>query len=251
MSAASDDHKAPQASLRARLGDWIIRVLRRDRWATPTVLQMEALECGAASLAMILAYYGRWVPLETLREACGVSRDGSKASNILKAARRFGMAAKGFRKEPSTLNELPLPAIIHWNFNHFVVLERLDRKHACINDPAVGRRKVEHEEFDAAFPGVVLAMEPGSDFAPGGRKPGFLPLLSRRLAHSMPAVVLLVAISAALAVPIILIPAFTKIFIDDVLVQHNADWFTPLLIGMAIAALARALLTAFQQSLLL
>jgi NHLM bacteriocin system ABC transporter peptidase/ATP-binding protein len=234
-----------------RLRCWITRVLRPGRWSTPTVLQMEGLECGAASLAMILAYHGLWVPLETLREACGVSRDGSKASNVLKAARRFGLAAKGFRKEPSTLHELPMPAIIHWNFNHFVVLERLDRKWAYVNDPAIGRRKVDHEEFDAAFTGVVLAMEPGAEFSRGGRKPEFLPLLLRRLGNSTAAVALLIALSIVLAIPIILIPAFTKIFVDDVLIKHTIGWFTPLLIGMAVAAIARALMTAFQQSLLL
>jgi NHLM bacteriocin system ABC transporter peptidase/ATP-binding protein len=252
MSAMSYDTRRWQiASLPRRLRDWMMRAWRQAQSATPTVLQMEGLECGAASLAMVLAHYGRWVPLETLREACGVSRDGSKASNVLKAARRFGMAAKGFRKEPSTITELPLPAIIHWNFNHFVVLERLGSNRAYINDPAVGRRKVDHEEFDAAFTGVVLAMEPGAEFARGGRKPEFLPLLLRRLVHSTAAVGLLVAISVALAVPIILIPAFTKIFIDDVLIQHNVQWVTPLLIGMAVAALARAGMTGFQQSLLL
>jgi NHLM bacteriocin system ABC transporter peptidase/ATP-binding protein len=234
-----------------RFGDWITSVLHRARWATPTVLQMEGLECGAASLAMILAYYGLWVPIETLREACGVSRDGSKASNILKAARRFGLAAKGFRKELSSLHELPMPAIVHWNFNHFVVLERLGSNYVYINDPAVGRRSVDYEEFDAAFTGVVLAMEPGAKFARGGRKPDFFLLLLSRLRNSMPAVVLLLTLSMTLAVPIVLLPAFTKIFIDDVLIKHNVNWFTPLLIGIGIAAVTRALMTAFQQSLLL
>ena len=156
---------------------------------------MEALECGAASLAMILAYYGRWVPLETLREACGVSRDGSKASNVLKAARRFGLAAKGFRKDPSTLNELPLPAIIHWNFNHFVVLERIDRDRAWINDPATGRHKVDHEESMRRFTGVVLAMEPTAEFAPAAaahrsscRAIASAPLLLARWSCSSPSV---------------------------------------------------------------
>jgi NHLM bacteriocin system ABC transporter peptidase/ATP-binding protein len=251
MNTASQTGEGWLAVLSARLRDLFSGLPRPGRWATPTVLQMEALECGAASLAMILAYYGRWVPLETLREACGVSRDGSKASNVLKAARRFGLAAKGFRKDPSTLNELPLPAIIHWNFNHFVVLERIDRDRAWINDPATGRHKVDHEEFDAAFTGVVLAMEPTAEFVRGGRPPQFLPLLLRRLRHSLPPVVLLVAVSLLLAFPIILIPAFTKIFIDDVLIKHDAGWITPLLIGMAIAAVSRVLLTAFQQFLLL
>src|SRR6266567_6939932 len=248
MTASSHQTDGQPAFL-DRLGNRI-RHMRR-RWVTPTVFQMEALECGAASLAMVLAYHGLWVPLEKLREACGVSRDGSKASNVLKAARQFGLTAKGFRKEPATLHELPMPSIIHWNFNHFVVLERWDADCAYINDPSVGRRRVGQEEFDAAFTGVVLAMEPGPEFKPGGREPDFLPLLLQRLSNSLSAVLLLVALSMALVVPTILVPTFAKIFVDDILIKHVEGWFTPLLIGMAITAAVRALMTAFQQSLLL
>jgi NHLM bacteriocin system ABC transporter peptidase/ATP-binding protein len=231
-------------ALRRRAGAGSIR-------KTPTILQMEWVECGAASLAMVLAYHGLWLPLEQVRVACGVSRDGTKASNMLKAARRFGLAAKGFRKEPDTLRDLPMPCIIHWNFNHFVVLEGLDDKRAYINDPAVGRRTVDLAEFDFSFTGVVLAMEPGPDFRPAGRKAAVFPILARELAHSKPAVVLLLMVSVALVVPGIVIPAFGKIFVDDILVRNLRGWFAPLLIGMAITAAGRALVTALQQSLLL
>jgi NHLM bacteriocin system ABC transporter peptidase/ATP-binding protein len=233
-----------------RLSAWS-RLGRSTIRQTPTILQMEALECGAACLAMILAFYGLWLPLEQLRVACGVSRDGSKASNVLKAARRFGLVAKGFRKEPATLHELPMPCIIHWNFNHFVVLEGLDRGRVHINDPAIGRRQIDMAEFDAAFTGVVLAMVPGAGFKKAGSKPKASRILLRELSGSKQAVALLIAISLALVVPGIAIPAFSKIFVDDVLIQHANRWLIPLLIGMAIAAMARALVTACQQSLLL
>jgi NHLM bacteriocin system ABC transporter peptidase/ATP-binding protein len=218
---------------------------------TPTVLQMEWLECGAAALAMVLAHYGLWIPLEQLRAACGVSRDGTKASNIVKAARRFGLVAKGFRKEPGTLHELPMPCIIHWNFNHFVVLEGLDRERAYLNDPAVGRRTVNLTAFDAAFTGVVLAMAPGPEFRRAGRKPAMFRILARELKHSRPAVALLLAVSVALAVPGLLIPAFARIFVDDILIENLRGWFVPLLIGMAVTAAGRGLVTALQQSVLL
>ena len=218
---------------------------------TPTVLQMECVECGAASLAMILAHYGLWVPLEQVRVACGVSRDGTKASNIIKAARQFGLVAKGFRKEPDTLADVPMPCIIHWSFNHFVVLEGLNAKRAAINDPAVGRRSVDHSEFSLCFTGVVLAMQPGPEFRRAGRERAVLPLLARELAASKPAVALLIAASVALVVPGLVIPAFGKIFVDDVLVRNSRDWFAPLMIGMIATAAGRALVTALQQSLLL
>jgi NHLM bacteriocin system ABC transporter peptidase/ATP-binding protein len=250
MTVSLDLERPQSQPLLARLRafSWLGRSTFRR---TPTILQMEALECGAACLAMILASYGLWIPLEQLRVACGVSRDGSKAGNILKAARRLGFVAKGFRKEPATLHELPMPCIIHWNFNHFVVLEGIHRGRVYINDPAVGRRQIDMAELDAAFTGVVLAMVPSKEFKKAGSKPRALRILLRELSGSKPAVALLIAISVALVIPGIAIPAFSKIFVDDILIQHADRWFIPLLIGMAVTAIARALVTACQQSLLL
>lgn len=218
---------------------------------TPTVLQMEAAECGAACLAMILAFYGRWVPLEQLRIECGVSRDGSKASNVVRAARRFGLSSKGFRQELTTLRSAPTPCIIHWNFNHFVVLDGIEEKYAYINDPAFGRRRIGIDELDRSFTGVVLTMEPGADFVAQGSKPGGLRLLLRELRGSKAAVGLLVLLSFVMVIPGLVAASFSKIFIDDVLIQHLDGWLRPLLVGMAVTALIRTILTLLQQSLLL
>ena len=218
---------------------------------TPTVLQMEAAECGAACLAMVLAYYGRWVPLEQLRVECGVSRDGSKASNVVRAARRFGLTAKGFRQELATLRSAPTPCIIHWNFNHFVVLDGIEDKHAYINDPAFGRRRIGIDELDRSFTGVVLTMEPAADFVAQGSKPGGLRLLLRELRGSKAAVGLLILLSFVMVVPGLVAASFSKIFIDDILIQHLNGWLRPLLLGMAATALIRTILTLLQQSLLL
>jgi NHLM bacteriocin system ABC transporter peptidase/ATP-binding protein len=191
------------------------------------------------------------IPLEQLRVACGVSRDGSKASNIVKAARGFGLAAKGFRKEPTTLHELPMPCIIHWNFNHFVVLEGIDGDRVYINDPAMGRRKLDMAELDLAFTGVALAMEPTEAFQKIGSKPQGLRLLLRELRASRAAVALVVAVTLALIVPGIVIPGFSKVFVDEVLIQDNGSWLVPLLIGMAVTVLFRMAVMALQQSLVL
>jgi ABC-type bacteriocin/lantibiotic exporter with double-glycine peptidase domain len=242
----------PERILRPSLAHRIRRLFwHRGVKQTPTILQMEAVECGAAALAMVLAHHGAWIPLEQLRVACGVSRDGSKASNIVRAARRFGLDATGFRAEPWTLHQLPMPCIIHWNFNHFVVLEGIDGDRVYINDPAIGRRQIDMAELDLAFTGVVLAMEPAASFQRSGSKPQGLRLLLRELRQSKAAVGMLVVVSFALVVPSIVAAGFSKIFIDDILIQRTNGWLIPLLIGMGLTAILRAGLTFVRQSLLL
>ena len=223
----------------------------KQRVKVPTVLQMEAVECGAASLAMILAYWGRYIPLEELRLACGVSRDGSKAGNIMKAARKYGLEAKGYRKEPDTVKEMPLPMIIHWNFNHFLVLEGFQDGKVYLNDPGMGSRTVSVEEFDQSFTGVVMAFKPGPDFLPEGEKPSIASALKKRLQGSEMALTYVILVGLALVIPGLLIPVFSKIFVDDILLANRQAWLVPLLLGMGLTGLLRGMLTWIQKYYLL
>jgi NHLM bacteriocin system ABC transporter peptidase/ATP-binding protein len=236
----------PASSAREAIAAWL-QWRPEMRRRAPTILQMEALECGAAALAMVLAYHGRHVPLEELRLACGVSRDGSKASNVLKAARRYGLVARGFRRDVGEFADLPLPAIIHWNFNHYVVLEGFGRRGAYLNDPAEGPRVVGMAEFGDSFTGVVLTFEPGPEFTRGGAPPRLAAALAPFLHGTKEALAFIAVASVALFVPGIAIPAFSRIFVDDILIGEFRDWLYPLLLGMAIAAGLRAGLTLLQQ----
>ena len=220
---------------------------RRPRRRTPTVLQMEAVECGAASLAMILGYYGRFVPLETLRVECGVSRDGSKASNVLRAARKYGLVAKGFKKELEELGAVALPAIVFWNFSHFLVVEGWSPKWVYLNDPETGPRKVTWEEFDRSYTGVVLVFERGPEFQPGGQAESIWPALRARLPGAEDGLWFLVLVTLALVLPGLVIPTFNKIFVDNILIGGMHDWVRPLVIGMVVACFLQAALTYLQQ----
>jgi NHLM bacteriocin system ABC transporter peptidase/ATP-binding protein len=223
----------------------------RRRVRTPTFLQMEAVECGAASLGAILAWHGRWVPLETLRVECAVSRDGSNAANVVAAAERFGLRADGYKVELDEFADVPLPAIVFWNFNHFLVLEGFGRGRVYLNDPAGGRRRVTEEEFDRAFSGIVLTFEPGPGFERGGVRPGALRSLLGRLGSSRTAVSFCVLAGLGLVIPGLAIPTFSKIFVDEILIAGSTRWLGPLLLGMAVAALLRGGLTALQQHYLM
>ena len=221
------------------------------RVKAPSILQMEAVECGAASLAMILAYYKKFVALEELRVACGVSRDGSKASNVVKAARQYGLQAQGFKIEPQGLRKLTLPLIAFWNFNHFLVVEGFAEGKVYLNDPAMGRRVVSDEEFDRAFTGVVLAFEKGPQFQPGGRAPSLIDGLQRRLVGAKTALTYLVLAGLLLAVPGLVIPVFTSVFIDTILVAGLQSWLLPLTMGMLLTMTLLGVLTWLQKYYLL
>jgi len=217
-----------------------------QRIRTPTVLQMEATECGAACLGMVLAYHGRWVPLDELRNACGVSRDGSRANNVLRAARSYGLDAKGWRVEPEVLADNPLPAIAFWEFNHFVVVEGVDRTGVWLNDPASGPRHVSHAEFDESFIGVLLTFTPTPAFHREGNAPQLWSATLRQLASARPALLFLLITAVLALLPSVAAPAALKIFVDDVLVRGLEGWLRPLLVGIVFAALLQGMLMWLQ-----
>ena len=196
----------------------------------PVIMQLEALECGAACLAMILAYYNKWVPLEQVRIDCGVSRDGSNARNVLKAARNYGMEAKGYRFEPDGLKENgSFPCIIHWNFNHFVVLDGFKGGKAYLNDPARGAYSVNMETFDESFTGVCLMFSPTEEFVPSGKQKSMLSFASKRLRGTGTAIVFTVLTSIITSLITLINPAFLRVFLDNLLTGKSPEWFIPFL----------------------
>ena len=213
----------------------------------PVILQLEALECGAASLAMVLAYYDKWVPLEQVRKDCGVSRDGSNARNLLYAARSYGLQAKGYRMEPQSLKENgKFPCIIHWNFNHFVVLDGFRRERAVLNDPARGQVEVSMEEFDHSFTGVCILLEPGEGFVPDGRPKSMLGFVRKRLAGAKDALIFTTLVSLITALIGVINPAFSRVFVDRLLDGQNPGWVTPFFVLLSTFALIQIALSGMQ-----
>ena len=217
------------------------------RFKTPTVIQMEAVECGAAALGIILGYHKKFLPLEILRVECGVSRDGSKANNILKAARKYGLEAKGFKKGIQATLEMKEPCIVFWNFNHFLVLEGVNKDFVFLNDPGSGPKKVSHEDFHKGYTGIVLTFKPGEDFVPSEKKPSGFTGLKERILEYKPALAFATLTGLCLVIPGLLIPTFTKIFIDNILVNRMGDWLQPLLLVMSIVIVAQAFLMWLQE----
>ena len=214
--------------------------IARGRAKVPVVMQMEALECGAACLAMVMAYYSKWVPLEQVRLDCGVSRDGSCAKNILKAARNYGFEAKGFRGEVNAVKEkMTFPCIIHWNFNHFVVLDGFKGKYAYINDPARGEVRVSMEEFDRSFTGVCLKIQPGEGFVPSGKRKSTLAFARKRLAGAGVAVAFVMLSTVIGYLFGIINPVFSRFFMDRLLTGENRELLMPYLGLMALMGAAQ------------
>lgn len=201
----------------------------------PIVMQLEALECGAACLTMILAYYKKWIPLEKIRLECGVSRDGSNAKNILKAGRNYGLNAKGYKFEPEELKRKgKFPCIVHWNFNHFVVLDGFKGNKAYLNDPANGKYSVSMEEFDKAFTGVCLMFEPTESFEPSGKNRSIFSFAKKRLVGAKTSIIFVILVSIISSLIGIIKPAFSRIFLDRLLTKENPDWLYPFILALSV-----------------
>ena len=204
----------------------------------PVIMQLEMTECGAASLAMVMAYFDKWLPLERIRQDCGVNRDGSSAKSILRAARGYGMEAHAYQVPlESLVKEGPFPCIIHWGFNHFVVLNGFQKNQAYINDPARGLVKVPMAEFDENFTGIMITVEPGEGFKASGKKKTLSDYAKEKLKGTGSAFAFVVAASLITSVICVLTPGFTRVFLERLLPGRNPEWFEPfmiLLIGFSL-----------------
>jgi len=211
---------------------------KKKRVKVPFVMQMEMRECGAASLAMILAYHGKWLPPEQVREDCGISRDGSNAKNILLAARNYGLDAKGYRGEVEDVKKAVFPCIIHWNFNHFVVLKGFSDKYAYLNDPAVGETRVPMEVFDKSFTGIYLKFEKTEAFKLEGKRKSVITFAKARLKGTLVPFIFVVLTGILTSAIGIINPALSRVFMDRILTGINPEWLTPVIFGMAALAVA-------------
>ena len=222
----------------------------KERVKVPTVLQMEATECGAASLAMVLAYYGRWLPLEFLRQECGVTRDGSNADNLLKAARRQGCVAKAFAGRSEVLRKKEFPLILFWEFNHFLVLEGFQGDTVFLNDPAMGRRTVTWDEFLTSYTGVYMKITPAENFKPEGEPYSIVKTVAAKLREDKWALTFLMVVGLCMIIPGLAIPVMGQIFIDDVFSLKHADWIVNLLNAMFGTMILLGILTAMRATAL-
>ena len=217
------------------------------RVKTPTVLQMEAAECGAAALGIILEFYGRYIPLDVLRDDCGVSRDGSNAFYIKEAAKLYGLEVKAGRKSAEGIRSWRPPFIVFWQWNHFLVVEGFGLGKVYVNDPASGRRTMGFDEFTAGYAGIGFTFECGPQFVKQGRRPSIFRGLARRLKGSRTAIVFVILAGLALVIPSLVTAAFQRVFMDEILVQGHHQWLKPLLFAMVLTAILRIAAAALQQ----
>ena len=225
---------------------------RFSGFRTPSILQVEHTECGVVSLAIVFGYFNKWFSIEYLRDACGVSRDGSNALNLIKFAKDVGFDAHAYSLELEDLKELgSFPMIIHWKFNHFVVLEKIKGKKYWINDPANGRQVLDEREVDESFTGVVLTFQPDETFTPSGNPPSWVKSLVHYAGEIKYGLLLATALGLALVIPGALLPILSIIFIDYVLVQNFKDWLPVLLGGIGVLAVLQFLLNYLQQTITL
>ena len=220
---------------------------RQGRWSqTPTRLQMESTECGAAALGIILQYYGRYVPLTQLRERCGVSRDGSDAANLILAANSYGLKGRGFKKGIKALKKVTPPAILFWEFNHFLVFEGFIGDKIALNDPALGPRTVTFSEFETSYTGIVLTLTPSEEFVQEGQAPTVWPIVWRRLFTEPGGALFIMLSGLMLILPQLVIPIFSQIYIDEVIGNGMDNWLKPMLWAMALTISLQALLQYLQ-----
>ena len=225
----------------------IKRPLTKGVAAVPVIMQIETLECGAACLAMISAYYGKWISLEQARIDCGVSRDGSNARNILVAARSYGFTAKGYRYEPEALKKSgKFPCIIHWNFNHFVVLNGFKKDKAVLNDPEKGTYTVSMKVFDESFTGICLMLEPNENFVPEGKPKSILGFAFSRIRGLKSAIFFSVICSFIASLLGVILPGFSRVFLDRLLTQQNPEWFYPFLIMLSVISVLSIIVNGVQ-----
>ena len=226
----------------------------KNRVKVPTVLQMEATECGAAALGMVLAYYGMWVPLEKLRAECGINRDGSKASYIIRAARNRNCEANGFRWTVNDIIDLlpeePFPLIIHWEFNHFVVLEGIQNGKAYLNDPAMGRRSVPLEEFRTSYTGICLYVEPGENFQKEGQRYNVFKDIAKKLLEDKWAALFIFILELCSIIPGLAQPVMSQIFLDDILTKKHPDWMFNFCLAMTVSFLVTGVISLLRAVIL-
>ena len=221
------------------------------RIKVPTILQMEATECGAASLSMIFAHYELWLPLEKLRQECGVNRDGSKASCVIRAARNRNCTANGYKWKPDRLREVgKFPLIIHWEFNHFVVLEGIKGDTVYLNDPAMGRRTVKWEEFRTSYTGVALHIVPNENFKPEGRRYNIFKAVAEKLAQDKWSVLFILLLNLGMIIPGLASPVFSQIFLDDILTRKHPDWMFNFCLAMTVSFIVCGVMTWLQAVIL-